>query len=113
MARTFDPFDTEQVQAAWPLLEELRREGQLAPIGEGMQYVTRHEECRDVLRDITSFSDAPTIDSSRSRGPGSLTLAIPTARSSVPALDRSGLAAHRWAQLRVECCRSPTHFWQR
>ena len=25
MARTFDPFDAEQVQGAWPLLEELRR----------------------------------------------------------------------------------------
>ena len=58
MARTFDPFDAEQVQGAWPLLEELRREGPLAPIGEAMQYVTRHEECRRVLRDVTSFSNA-------------------------------------------------------
>jgi len=58
MAKTFDPFDAEQVQGAWPLLEELRREGPLAPIGEAMQYVTRYEECRAVLRDTTSFSNA-------------------------------------------------------
>jgi cytochrome P450 len=58
MARTFDPFDAEQVQGAWPLLEELRRETPLAPIGDGMVYVTRHEECRAVLRDVTSFSNA-------------------------------------------------------
>ncbi|MHB8670033.1 MAG: cytochrome P450 [Acidimicrobiales bacterium] len=58
MTRTFDPFDAEAVQAAWPLLEELRRDAPLAPIGEGMQYVTRHAECRRVLRDTTSFSNA-------------------------------------------------------
>ena len=58
MARTFDPFDAEQVQGAWPLLEELRREGPLAPIGEAMHYVTRYEECRGVLRDTTAFSNA-------------------------------------------------------
>jgi len=58
MSRTFDPFDAEQVQSAWPLLEELRREGPLAPLGEGMQYVTRHAECRDVLRNVTAFSSA-------------------------------------------------------
>jgi cytochrome P450 len=58
MARTFDPFDADQVQAAWPLLEELRGEGPLASIGDGMVYVTRHEECRAVLRDTTAFSNA-------------------------------------------------------
>jgi cytochrome P450 len=58
MAKTFDPFDADQVQGAWPLLEELRHEGPLATIGDGMVYVTRHAECRDVLRDTTSFSNA-------------------------------------------------------
>jgi cytochrome P450 len=58
MARTFDPFDAEQVQGAWPLLEELRRETPLALIGDGMVYVTRYEECRAAMRDITSFSNA-------------------------------------------------------
>jgi cytochrome P450 len=58
MTEAFDPFDAEQVQAAWPLLERLRREGPLASIGDGMQYVTRHEDCRDVLRDVISFSTA-------------------------------------------------------
>ena len=58
MARTFDPFDAEQVQAAWPLLAELRDETAVAPLEDGMQYVTRLEECRAVLRDTTAFSNA-------------------------------------------------------
>jgi cytochrome P450 len=58
MADTFDPFDAEQVQAAWPLLAKLRHDGPLAPIGDGLLYVTRHEDCRQVLRDNTSFSNA-------------------------------------------------------
>src|SRR4051794_15017514 len=58
MAKTFDPFDAEQVQAAWPLLEELRRDTPLAPLADGLHYVTRHEECRSVMRDTTAFSNA-------------------------------------------------------
>src|SRR5436190_15426344 len=58
MAKTFDPFDAEQVQAAWPLLAELRRETPVAPLSDGMQYVTRLEDCRAVLRDTTAFSNA-------------------------------------------------------
>jgi cytochrome P450 len=58
MSDTFDPFDADQVQSAWPLLTRLRRRGPLATIGEGMQYVTRHEECRAVLRDTVTFSNA-------------------------------------------------------
>ena len=58
MARTFDPFDADQVQGAWPLLEELRRETPVAPLADGMHYVTRYEECRAVLRDTTAFSNA-------------------------------------------------------
>jgi cytochrome P450 len=58
MAKTFDPFDTEQVQAAWPLLSELRDETPVAALSDGMQYVTRFEECRAVMRDTTAFSNA-------------------------------------------------------
>jgi len=56
--RTFDPFDAEQAQAAWPLLEELRAETPVAQLSDGMHYVTRHEECRAVLRDTSAFSNA-------------------------------------------------------
>ena len=58
MAGGFDPFDPGQAQRAWPLLKELRRQGPVAPIAGGMQYVTRHAECRDVLRDTEAFSNA-------------------------------------------------------
>jgi cytochrome P450 len=54
----FDPFDPGQAQRAWPLLKELRREGPVAPIAGGMHYVTRHAECREVLRDTEAFSNA-------------------------------------------------------
>jgi cytochrome P450 len=54
----FDPFDPGQAQRAWPLLKELRRKGPVAPIAGGMHYVTRHAECREVLRDTESFSNA-------------------------------------------------------
>ena len=60
MARTFDPFDAEQVAGApWPLLEELRREGPVASIGDGMRL--RHPRTRSAAqscRDTTSFSNA-------------------------------------------------------
>jgi cytochrome P450 len=58
MAKTFDPFDAEQVQGAWPLLAELRRDTPVAPLSDGMHYVTRFEDCRAVLRDTTAFSNA-------------------------------------------------------
>src|SRR4051812_44703161 len=58
MARTFDPFDAEQVQGAWPLLEEMRRETPVAPLSDGMRYVTRFDACRAVLRDTAAFSNA-------------------------------------------------------
>jgi cytochrome P450 len=54
----FDPFDPEQAHSSWDLLAELRTAGPVAPISGGMQYVTRHEECRAVLRDTESFSNA-------------------------------------------------------
>jgi cytochrome P450 len=58
MTAAFDPFDPGQAQRAWPLLEELRREGAVAPISGGMHYVARHAECRAVLRETDSFSNA-------------------------------------------------------
>src|SRR4029453_11034362 len=58
MAGGFDPFDPGQAQRAWPLLKELRRQGPVAPIAGGMHYVARHAECREVLRDTESFSNA-------------------------------------------------------
>jgi cytochrome P450 len=58
MAAEFDPFDPGQAQRAWPLLEKLRRERAVAPISGGMHYVTRQAECRAVLRETESFSNA-------------------------------------------------------
>jgi cytochrome P450 len=58
MATDFNPFEPGQAQRAWPLLEKLRRECAVAEIAGGMQYVTRHAECRAVLRDTESFSNA-------------------------------------------------------
>jgi cytochrome P450 len=55
---SFNPFDTDQVQGAWPLLDALRRDSPVAPLDDDMLYVTRHEECRDVLRDTVAFSNA-------------------------------------------------------
>src|SRR5437764_14412451 len=65
MAKTFEPFDADEVQAAWPLLTELRREAPLATLSNGMQYVTRLEDCRAVLRDTKAFSNARGF-----KGPG-------------------------------------------
>jgi cytochrome P450 len=58
MSRSFDPFDAAQAQSAWPLLEEMRHEGPVVEINREMVYVTRHEACRDVLRDPASFVNA-------------------------------------------------------
>ncbi len=58
MPTEFDPFDPGQAQHAWPLLKELRREDAVAPISGGMHYVTRHAECREVLRETEAFSNA-------------------------------------------------------
>ncbi len=58
MADEFDPFDPGQAQQAWPLLAKLRRGGAVAPIAGGMHYVTRHDACRQALRDAEAFSNA-------------------------------------------------------
>jgi len=54
----FNPFDAGAAQEAWPLLAHMRDEAAVVEIAQGMQYVTRHAECRDVLRDAESFSNA-------------------------------------------------------
>ena len=54
----FDPFDPGQAHDAWTLLARLRSESAVVEIAKGMRYVTRHAECRDVLRDTATFSNA-------------------------------------------------------
>jgi cytochrome P450 len=58
MAGTFNPFDAEQAHNSWPLLAELRERSAVVDIGDGMAYVTRHAECRQLLRDTDGFSSA-------------------------------------------------------
>jgi len=58
VAKTFNPFDAEQAHNSWPLLAQLRDESAVVDIGEGMAYVTRHAECRQLLRDTDGFSSA-------------------------------------------------------
>src|SRR5215813_768276 len=58
MAHDFNPFDPEQAHDAWPLLKELREEAPVVEIADGMAYITRHAECRQMLRDTDSFSSA-------------------------------------------------------
>ncbi len=54
----FDPFDPGQAHDAWALLADMRSESAVVEIAKGMRYVTRHAECRDVLRDTETFSNA-------------------------------------------------------
>ena len=54
----FDPFDPGQAHDAWSLLARLREEGAVVEIAKRMRYVTRHAECRDVLRNTETFSNA-------------------------------------------------------
>jgi cytochrome P450 len=56
-AAEFDPF-AGGGDAAWPLLRQLREAGPVARVAGGMPYVTRWAECRAVMRDTTSFSNA-------------------------------------------------------
>lgn len=55
---TFDPFQADQPQRTFDRLRELRDQGPIVRIGEGMYYVTRNEEARQVLRDTEHFSNA-------------------------------------------------------
>jgi cytochrome P450 len=58
MASTYDPFQVEQPERTFARLHELRAEGPIVPIGEGMYYVTSYDEARRVLRDADHFSNA-------------------------------------------------------
>ena len=58
MVSTYDPFQVEQPDRTFRRLHELREEGPIVPIGEGMYYVTSYEEARRVLRDAEHFSNA-------------------------------------------------------
>src|SRR5947209_1410493 len=58
VAKTFNPFDAEQAHNSWPLLADLRKELAVVDIGDGIAYVTRHAECRRLLRDTDGFSSA-------------------------------------------------------
>jgi cytochrome P450 len=55
---TFNPFDAGQAHNSWPLLAALREQSAVVDIGDGMAYVTRHAECRQLLRDTEGFSSA-------------------------------------------------------
>jgi len=54
----FNPFDPETAHASPADLAELRQQGAVVDLGEGMAYVTRHAECRRLLRDAEGFSSA-------------------------------------------------------
>ncbi|HEY1740967.1 MAG TPA: cytochrome P450 [Acidimicrobiia bacterium] len=54
----FDPFDAAESRDAWPVLAEMRATAPVVDVAGGLRYVTRHEPCRDVLRDTTAFSNA-------------------------------------------------------
>jgi len=58
VTQRFNPFDAEQSHQAWPLLAELREESAVVDIGDDMAYVTRHAECRQLLRDTDTFSSS-------------------------------------------------------
>jgi cytochrome P450 len=58
MVSTYDPFQVEQPEKTFARLHELRAEGPIVAIGEGMYYVTSYEEARRVLRDTDHFSSA-------------------------------------------------------
>ncbi len=54
----FDPFNPPPADEQLALLKRMRDEAPVVDIASGMRYVTRHEDCRDVLRDTQSFSNA-------------------------------------------------------
>jgi cytochrome P450 len=58
MVSTYDPFQVEQPEKTFARLHELRAEGPIVAIGEGMYYVTSYDEARRVLRDTEHFSSA-------------------------------------------------------
>ncbi len=53
-----DVFDPSQTQNMWELARELRRESPVVRIGGGLIYVSRYADCRAVLSDLDTFSNA-------------------------------------------------------
>ena len=47
----FDPFNPPPADEQLSRLTSMRDEAPVVDIASGMRYVTRHAECRDVLRD--------------------------------------------------------------
>ena len=58
LSAVFDPFDASQSRDSWAVLADLRSAGPVVDVAGGLRYVTRHDACRDVLRDTTAFSNA-------------------------------------------------------
>ena len=54
----FDPFNPPPADEAVGILARMRGDSPVVDIADGMRYVTRHAECRDVLRDTATFSNA-------------------------------------------------------
>jgi cytochrome P450 len=54
----FDPFNPPPADEQDPLLKQMRDEAPVVDIASGMRYVTRHADCREMLRDTQSFSNA-------------------------------------------------------
>jgi cytochrome P450 len=54
----FNPFDPETAHAGAEQLAELRAQGAVVDLGDGMAYVTRHAACRHLMRDTDAFSSA-------------------------------------------------------
>jgi cytochrome P450 len=57
-APTYDPFTIEPPEQTFARLRKLRASAPVVPLAEGMYYVTRYEEARQVLRDAEHFSNA-------------------------------------------------------
>jgi cytochrome P450 len=58
VAEAFNPFAPEEPARVLQRLRELRAEAPIIDLGDGMYYVTRYDEARQVLRDSEHFSNA-------------------------------------------------------
>jgi cytochrome P450 len=55
---SYDPFTIEPPEQTFERLRKLRAASPIVPLAEGMWYVSRYEEARQVLRDADHFSNA-------------------------------------------------------
>jgi cytochrome P450 len=58
VAEAFNPFEPVDPARLFPRLSRLRADAPVVALGEGMFYVTRYDEARQVLRDAEHFSNA-------------------------------------------------------